>query len=105
MSPKGTNYTKYLLIAHFELHYFLLTLWILDGFDNQGIVSGIFMRQRWVLLLVDEVIYFTETFYKMHCITMGYTTPAKKYWNYTKTNAWEDHEVWTLLGKATKFSD
>ena len=32
MGPKWTNYTKYLLIAHFELHYFLLTLWILDEY-------------------------------------------------------------------------
>ena len=54
------------------------------NFDNQGIVSGTFLRQRWVLLLEDGAIYFTETFYKMHCITLGYTTPPQKYWNYTK---------------------
>ena len=79
------------------------------NFDNQGIVSGTFLRQRWVLLLVDGAIYFTETFYKWHCITMGYTTtPPQKYWNYTKINAWEDEEVWTWeekVGKATKCFD
>ena len=75
------------------------------NFDNQGIVSGTFLRQQWVLFLVDVAIYFTETFYTMHYITMGYTTPPQKYWNYTKLNAWEDHEVWTLVGKATKFSE
>ena len=79
------------------------------NFDNQGIVSGTFLRQRWVLLLVDGAIYFTETFYKWHCITMGYTTtPPQKYWNYTQINAWEDQEVWTWeekVGKATKYLD
>ena len=45
------------------------------NFDNQGIVSGTFLRQMGVLLLVDGTIYFTETCYKMHCITMEYTTP------------------------------
>ena len=75
------------------------------NFDNQGIVSGTFLRQRWVLQFVDGAIYFTETFYKLHCITMGYTTPPQKYWNYTKINAWEDQEVWILVGKATKFLD
>ena len=34
---------------------------------------------------------------KMHFIIMGYTTPPQKYWNYTKINAWEDHEVWKCL--------
>ena len=33
------------------------------------------------LLLVDAAIYFTETYYKMHSITMGYTIPPEKYWN------------------------
>ena len=41
----------------------------------------------------------------MHCITMGYTHPPKKYWNYTKINACQGNEVWTLAGKATKFLD
>ena len=70
------------------------------NFDNQGIVSGTFLRQRWVLLLVDGAIYFTEAFYKWHCISMGYTTPPQKYWNYTKINAWED-EV-DFVGKGYK---
>ena len=74
-------------------------------FDNQGIVSETFLRQRWVLLLVDGAIYFTDTYYKMHCITIGCTTPPQKYWNYTKINAWQSHEVWTLVGKAIKLLD
>ena len=41
----------------------------------------------------------------MPCITMGYTTPPQKYWNYTKINVSEGHEVWTLVGKARKFLD
>ena len=62
--------------------------------DNQGIVSGTSLGQWWVLLLVDGAIYFTQTFYKWHGITMGYTTtPPQKYWNYTKVNVWEDQEV------------
>ena len=65
------------------------------NFDNQGIVSGTFLRQRRLLLLVDGATYFTVTYYKMHFVTTGYTT--------TKINAWEDHEVWTLVGKATNF--
>ena len=77
--------------------------------DNQGTVSGTFIGQRWILLLVDGAIYFTKTFYKWHCITIGYTTtPPQKYWNYTKINAWEDQEVWSWeekVGKATKFLD
>ena len=75
------------------------------NFDNKGIVSETFLRQRWVLLLVDGAIYFTETFYKWHCITMRYTTLPQKYWNYTKINACENQEVWTLVGKTTKFLD
>ena len=75
------------------------------NFDNQRIVSGTFLRQRWVLLLVGGAIYFTETFYKWHCITMGYTTSPQKYWNYTRINAWKDQEVWTLVGKAAKCLD
>ena len=75
------------------------------NFDNQGIVSRTFLRQQWVLLLVDEAAYFTATFYKLHYITMGYTTPPKKYWNYTKINAWEDQEVCILVGKARKILD
>ena len=47
------------------------------NFDNQGIVSETFLWRTWVLLLVDSAIYFTETYYKMHCITMGYTNPSK----------------------------
>ena len=73
-------------------------------FDNQEIVSGTHLGQRWVLL-VDGAIYFTVTYYKMHSITIGYTTPPQKYWIYTKINAWEDHEVWTLVAKAAKFFD
>ena len=38
---------------------------------------------------------FTQAYCKMHCITVGYTTPAQKYWNYAKINAWEGPEVWT----------
>ena len=72
------------------------------NFDNQAIVSGTFLTQQWVLLLV---IYFTETSDKMHFINMGYTIPHQKYWNYTEINASEDHEVWTSLGKATKLLD
>ena len=30
---------------------------------------------------------------------MGYPTAPEKYWNYTKINTWEDHEVWTFGGK------
>ena len=45
--------------------------------DNQGIVSGTSLGQRWVLLLEDRAIYFTQTFYKWHGITMGYTPPSK----------------------------
>ena len=57
--------------------------WILI---TRELVSGLFLRQRWDG--VDGEIYFTETYYKMHCSTMGYTTPPKKkYWNYTKINA------------------
>ena len=41
----------------------------------------------------------------MHFITMRYTTPPQKYWNYTNINAWEDHKVWALVGKVTKFVD
>ena len=26
----------------------------------------------------------------------------QNYWNYTKINAWQAHEAWTLAGKATK---
>ena len=44
----------------------------------------------------------TETYYKMHFVAMGHTTPPPKYWSYTKINASEDHEVWTLVGKSTK---
>ena len=29
------------------------------------------------LLWVDGAIYLTETYYKMHCITMRYTIPLK----------------------------
>ena len=62
--------------------------------DNQGIVSGISLEQRWVLLLVDGAIYFIQTFYKWHGITMGYTTTSpQKYWDYRKINVWEDQEV------------
>ena len=75
------------------------------NFDNQGIVSETFLRQRWILLWVDGVINFTETYYKMHCITMEYTLPPPKYWNFTKTNFWQGHEVWTLVEKAAKFLD
>ena len=75
------------------------------NFDNQGIVSGTFLRQRWVLLLVDGSIYFTETFCKLHFIAIEYTTSPEKYWNFTKLNAWEDQEVWSLVGKATKCLD
>ena len=75
------------------------------NFDNQGIVSGTFLWQRWVILLVDGAIYFTETFYKWHCITMRCTTPPQKYGHYTEINAWEDQEVWILVGKATKVLD
>ena len=74
-------------------------------FDNHGIVSETFLWQRWVLLLVAGAIYFTETYYKMHSITMGYTAPTQKYWNYTKINAWQGNEVWTLARKATKLLD
>ena len=73
--------------------------------DNQGVVSGTFLRQWWVLLFVDGAIYFTESFYTWYFKTMEYTTPPQKYWNYGKINAWEDQEVWTLVGKATKFMD
>ena len=31
----------------------------------------------------------------MDRITMGYSTPAQKYWNYAKINAWEGPKVWT----------
>ena len=55
------------------------------NFDNRGIVSGTF--QGMSSPLVDGAIYFTETFYKMHCITMEYTIPPQKYWNYTEINA------------------
>ena len=63
------------------------------NFDNQGIVWGIFLRQRWVLLLVDGAIYFTETYYKIHCITMGCTIPlpskiSKSYKNKYLTGSW-----------------
>ena len=75
------------------------------NFDSQGKVLETFLRQRRVILFVDGAIYFTEAFYKMHFITMGYTTLPQKYWNYTEGNAWEDHEVWTLVRKATKFLD
>ena len=73
--------------------------------DNQGVVSGTFLRQRWVLFLVDGGIYLTESFYKWYFITMEYTTPPQKYWIYRKINAWDDQEVWTLVGKATEFLD
>ena len=36
---------------------------------------------------------------------MGYTTLPQKYWKYTKINAWEDQEVWTLVGQATTLLD
>ena len=71
--------------------------------DNQGVVSGTFLRQRWVLFLVDGGIYLTESFYKWYFITMEYTTPPQKYWIYRKINAWDDQEVWTLVGNATEF--
>ena len=68
------------------------------NFENLEIVSETFLRQQWVLLLVDGAIYFTETYSKMHWISMGYTTLLQKFWNYTKINAWEDHEVrWERL--------
>ena len=72
------------------------------NFEKQGIVSETFLRQQWVLILVDGVLYFIETFYKRHCITMGYTALPQ---NYTKINALEDQELWSLVGKATKFLD
>ena len=68
------------------------------NFENLEIVSETFLRQQWVLLLVDGAIYLTETYSKMHWISMGYTTLLQKFWNYTKINAWEDHEVrWERL--------
>ena len=56
------------------------------SFDNQGIVSGTFLRQRWVLLVIYKAIYFTETYYKMRCITTRYTTHPQKFSNYPKIN-------------------
>ena len=68
------------------------------NFENLEIVSETFLRQQWVLLLVDGAIYLTETYSKMHWISMGYTTLLQKFWNYTKINTWEDHEVrWERL--------
>ena len=75
------------------------------NFDNQGIVSGTFLRQWWFLLLVDGTIYLTDTYCKMHFTTMGCTTPPQKYLNYTKINLWQGHEIWTLVAKAIKFLD
>ena len=36
------------------------------NFDNQGIVSGTFLRHRRVLPLVDGAIYFAEAYYGIH---------------------------------------
>ena len=41
------------------------------NFDNQGIVSGTYLRQWWVLLLVDGAICLTEIYYKMHFYDYG----------------------------------
>ena len=62
--------------------------WILI---TRELVSGLFLRQRWDG--VDGEIYFTETYYKMHCSTMGYTTPPPKkilklYKNKCLTGSW-----------------
>ena len=54
------------------------------SFDNQGIVSGTFLMQRWVLLVIYRAIYFTETYYKMRFITTRYTTHSQKFSNYPK---------------------
>ena len=86
MSAKGTTYTKYLLIApyNFELTSFYWHYEFQMNFDNQGIASGTFMRQRWALLLLYRAVYFTEAYYKMHCITMGYTIPLRNIENMQK---------------------
>ena len=36
-----------------------------------------FLCRSEFLLWVAGAIYFTETYYKMHCITMGFTIPPK----------------------------
>ena len=66
------------------------------NFDNQGIVSGTFLRQRWVLLLVDWSIYFTETFCKFHFIAIEYTTSPEKYWNFTKLKTRLQHRCFLV---------
>ena len=41
---------------------------------------NIFEAQVRVLLMrQDGANFFTEAYYKTHCIAMGYTTPPKKY--------------------------
>ena len=77
MGTKGTTYTKHLLIApcNCELTSFYWHFELQMNFDNQIIVSGTFLKQRWVLLLVYREVYFTEK---------GYTTPSQKYWNYAE---------------------
>ena len=49
------------------------------NFDNQGIVSGTFLTQMWVLVLLYRAVYFVENYFKMDCITMGYTIPLKNF--------------------------
>ena len=48
---------------------------------NRESLQEDFLDRSEFLLLVDAAIYFTETYYKMHSITMGYTIPPEKYWN------------------------
>ena len=74
------------------------------NFDNQGIVSKNFETDISSPLGIYGN-HFTEVYYKMHCITIEYTNPLQKYWNYTKWSTREGHKVLTLAGKATKCLD
>ena len=47
------------------------------NFDNQGVVSGTFLRQRWVILLVYRAVYFTQKYEMLSVLLWDTPLPLK----------------------------